>query len=327
MTKKIALFNDTGNFPHAGCLAVSQAHDKMLRRVGAEIKYRHFVDELKGMWRRSEQDSAEAIRTSPVFNEIEEVDAVVVNGEGTIHHGAGLHLLALLDVAQQLQKPTFLVNCVIQECDLYHEVLRRLDDLTVREACSQSYLSDAGINSRTVLDSILEADFHSAHSIDFGGRIVVTDFHHSKVDVGSALKKLQEDLGDDAVYYPLEAEHRFQDWQHYVANLKTARLVVTGRHHGVYLAALAKRPFVALPSNTWKIEGTLRLFGNHIKVLTDYHDLMKACDDALRNSARYEEFSGFLQDQKPLSTFRGLETFPGSIFTKFFNKLRLRSSN
>lgn len=37
-----------------------------------------------------------------------------------------------------------------------------------------------------------------------------------------------------------------------------ASLVVTGRFHGICLAILAKRPFVAFASNTHKIEGLLK---------------------------------------------------------------------
>ncbi|MBJ6751574.1 polysaccharide pyruvyl transferase family protein [Geomonas anaerohicana] len=322
---KVALFNDTGNFPHVGCLAVSQAHDKMLRKAGAEITHRHFVTELKDLWRGSVEASADAVRTSAVSREMEEVDAVIVNGEGTIHHGAGLHLLALLKHAQLLKKRTFLVNCVIQDCIFYHDVMRDLDDLTVRDAHSLSYLADAGVPGRVVLDSILEADFKAEPTVDFKNKIVITDFHHSMIDVGAALKKLQDELQDEAVYYPLEDKLRFDDWQHFVANLRTARLIVTGRHHGVYLSALAKRPFVALPSNTWKIEGTLSLFGERINVLTDYRGLVKACEDAVSNRSLYDDFSDFLQQQRPLTTFRGVPTHSGSSFARFIKNIFLRA--
>lgn len=316
---KIAVFNDTGNFPHVGCLAVSQAHNKMLAKVGAQVVHRYFVDQLKELWRGDPDASRVAVQNSAVHTQLQEVDAVVVNGEGTIHHGAGLHLLALLQSAQDLGKRTLLVNSVIQQCDLYHDVLRRLDDLTVRDACSSEYLSGHGIKNRIVVDSIVEADFSGEAKLDFSGKTVVTDFHHSRKDVGGALEKLLRE-NPDAVYCPLENPAREKDWQHFVANLRTARLVVTGRHHGVYLAALAGTPFVALPSNTWKIEGTLALFGTRIRMVEDYRQLDHACNWAVNNLSLFKEFSAYLTEQRPLSTFARIRGRRGLNFRGFLSR-------
>ena len=64
--------------------------------------------------------------------------------------------------------------------------------------------------------------------------------------VGAALQALQQELGSEAICYPLESPEREKDWRHAVADLAQARLVVTGRHHGVCLAGMAGVPLVEL---------------------------------------------------------------------------------
>jgi len=88
-----------------------------------------------------------------------------------------------------------------------------------------------------VLDSIIDAEFDLQPVNDFSGKIVVTDWHPLRhKDVGAALKQMLAEFGERAVYFPLDSPARADDWKHAVADLSSARLVVTGRHHGVCLA-------------------------------------------------------------------------------------------
>lgn len=303
----VALFNDTGKVAHVGCRGVSLGHDKMLSRLGIEVRQRSFLGDWSDLWRGDRSASLKAFHASELPRLLSEVGAVVVNGEGTIHHGHGLHLLTILAGAQELGLPTFLVNAVFQECDQFTDVLCKLDDFTVRDARSSAYLKRLGVPHRVVFDSILEAEFDAEPAHDFSGKIVITDWHPVRAgDVGAPLLHLLAELREEAVYYPLEGAARESDWRHAIADLRTARLVVTGRHHGVCLAGLAGVPFVALGSNTWKIEGLLELLPGNLRVCTHPNELRTACDYALANPALFADVQRFLQAQRPLGTFQKL---------------------
>lgn len=50
-------------------------------------------------------------------------------------------------------------------------------------------------------------------------------------------------------------------WDALPEYLKKVKLVVSGRHHMIIFALMARTPFIPLSSNTWKIEGLCELFG------------------------------------------------------------------
>jgi SAM-dependent methyltransferase len=306
-TCRIALFNDTGRASHVGCYGVSSGHNRMLHRAGVDVAYRSYLGEWCDLWQGDISKSKSAFWNSKLPSHLQDVDAVVVNGEGTIHHGHGLHLLTILAGAQELGLPTFLVNAVFQECEHDLNTLCRLDDLTVRDNRSSAYLKRLRVPHRVVLDSILEAEFADTPTEDLTDKVVITDWHHTRErDVGVALKQLLLEFGSDALFYPLESPACRKGWGHSVANLRTARLVVTARHHGVYLAALAGVPFVALPSNTWKVEGLLDLLPGNLRVCTDLEALRSICDEVAAERALFESVREFLISQCPLTTFQGL---------------------
>lgn len=234
------------------------------------------------------------------------VDAVVVNGEGSIHHGQGRHLIEILRGAQRMGVATYLVNAVLQDCDEHEVVLRRLTDCTVRDAASSKYLRKMGVRHRVVFDSMLEAEWSDKPVKKFAGKVVVTDYHGSRSDVGLALRWVLHTFGTDAVYYPLNDDKRADRWAHAVADVRAARLVVTGRHHGVCLAALAGVPFVAFGGNTWKVEGLLASMPGGLKVCDPKADLREACERALARPDVFTDVQRWALAQRPLATFQKL---------------------
>lgn len=279
----------------------------MLERLGIEVPLRSWLGEWSDLWKGSLRESLRAFHASPLAGRLPSLHAVVVNGEGTIHHGHGRHLLTILAGAQELGLRTHLVNAVFQACDTFGPTLKRLDDLTVRDARSSEYLASLGVPHRLVLDSILEADFVEEPTVDFGGRTVVTDWHAVRdEDCGGLLRGLMAELGDRAAYYPLESPSSAAEWRSAVANLRTAGLVVTGRHHGVYLAAMAGVPFVALGSNTWKVEGLLDLLPGRLRVCRSARELGEARRRALSDAGLFEEIRRCLESARPLPTFEPL---------------------
>ena len=177
----IALFNDTGDNAHVGCLAVSEAHRHMLRRAGAHVRHAYFCCEWHPLGAGGLAEGIDAALANDVLRgAFDDVDAVVVNGEGTVHHGYGRHLIAILGAAQRLGIPTFLVNAVLQDCGDAREVLSSLDDCTVRDGCTSRYLETLGVRHRLIPDSFFEAPFVGVPIHDFAGKLVVTDCHPAK---------------------------------------------------------------------------------------------------------------------------------------------------
>src|SRR5581483_350461 len=180
-TVRIALFNDTGTQPHVGCLAVSAAHRLLLDRAGIRIARTYDGSQWHELTRPSLAAATEAALASHALRAVfTDVDAVVVNGEGTIHHAGGQHLLAILAAAAWVGRPALLVNAVLQDIDEARPVLAVLDDCTVRDARSARYLRRLSVPHRLVPDSIFNAPFLAEPCHDFSGALVVTDCHPAR---------------------------------------------------------------------------------------------------------------------------------------------------
>ena len=104
---------------HIGCISVSYAHVELFGERGNLITDRIFTHELKHFDRLGFSARILLEMNQNLIDRRDSVDAVVVNGEGIIHHGRGEHLLALLDLAKERKRFAFLVNTSLQNlnCD------------------------------------------------------------------------------------------------------------------------------------------------------------------------------------------------------------------
>ncbi len=300
---KVLLANDTGLARHMGCRGVSDAHARLLGRAGHQVVHRLF----RGALQRHEAATDEQIvhslgRDETVLRMLQDVDAVVVNGEGTIHHGAGRPWLGLLAVAQRLGRLTLLVNAVFQETSGFDETLSRLDEFTVRESLSAAHARDRGLRARIVADSYLAAGFSSGQEPLSG--VVVTDWHPQRTDVAHVMEAFRQE--HDCEFVPLRTPECETRWAGLPCELRTAEVVVTARHHGVCAAIVAGRPFVALPSNTYKIEGMLGDLGMSHLIVADLPGLLRQKDWAVTHAEEFRTLAGRLSDRSPLSMFEAL---------------------
>src|SRR5690606_19354402 len=94
---------------------------------------------------------------------------------------------------------------------------------------------------------------------------------------------------------------------HALSVFKSASLVVTGRHHGVYLSAMAGTPFIAFGSNTWKVEGTLELFskstGEVFSLLSPQNLNEEEIEQAQQENEKFYRLRERLKEKNELSTF------------------------
>lgn len=304
---RVMLLNDTGTVPHAGCQAVSDAHARMLGALGHRVTDRAFLRELRHFAAADERTGIDAVLADEGFRaRLDAVDAVVVNGEGTLHHGFGTEYYAVLGAAQRLKKATLIVNSVFEANAGWQQTLNRLDDFCVRDAMSRAAAEAAGVRCRLVPDSVLAAKFDAPACIDLTGQILVTDWHPARDrDVGVAMRRILDSV-DGVFYYPLMHGLQAHLWRSAVATLATADVVITGRHHGLYLAAAARKPFVALPSNTHKIEGLMHSAGVGIPVCTRAEQVIAAMQWAQDHWEQYERLFAYLEQAVPLTTFDAL---------------------
>ncbi|MCL2625728.1 MAG: polysaccharide pyruvyl transferase family protein [Cystobacterineae bacterium] len=305
---RIALLNDTAAEAHWGCNAVSDAHARMLGRAGHEVAERFFIGWNHGISKPWEPSSVDHLLRDDSFRQrIEGVDAVVLNGEGTLHHTNGLAWLAALGAAQRLGKITLLVNAVYQDSESHEDVIAKLDDFTVRDIYSLEYAKSRGLSARLVLDSSYAASFTNDKLADLSGKVVLTDWHPFRTsDVGETIKKRASEHHENVFFLPFARADAARTWSKGPATLSTAAVFHTARHHGVCFAIKAKVPFVALPSNTWKIDGFLKQYGPKIPVVTSFQDLKEAEAWAISNRDYYENLFLRVSEEMPLDTFRCL---------------------
>ncbi len=299
---KVFYANCTAHVPHTGCLAVTDSQIRALFRAGCELTFIAYGDEILRFWTGRRATSVPALLESQIGKKLEECDVVVVNGEGTIHHGRGLHLLCLLAAAQHMGKRTFLVNAIMQDTDGFDDVLRALNDLNVRDRCSAEYLERKGIPHRLVPDSIVDAQFADKPDVNLEGCVICTDWHFSQDRVVGKVIWDYYQTHANCWFYPLYHGYEVFRWRHAVANFRQAQVVITGRHHGMYLAGLAGVPFVSLQSNSHKVEGLIKLSGLPLPLCRKAQDMEKALAFARKNANLFREFQHFLISQRPLST-------------------------
>lgn len=311
---KIALFNDTSSIDRIGCQAVSNAQKKHLKFY--DVVHRYPVSSFIAIGKLDEKSQLKSLRANKsLMKELTDVDAIVINGEGSLHHDRGSEYLAIAKLAKENGKKVFLVNTIFQEMTKHVDILKDIDDITVREILSKNEVDRLGGNARLVLDSILEADFEPVDNMDFANTVVFQDYHHEREkDVGQAMFNAYTNLpksygGRSVTFYPLKRNDAKRTWMFAVQNMRTANMTFTGRHHGVYLAGLAGIPFVACGGNSWKIESLIKTSGLPIPVCNDSSEMYYAYQLAQNSPELFREFGQFLYENSYGNSYGGLETF------------------
>lgn len=258
----VGLFNDSGDDPQVVSLAVSQAHRRMLRRAGAQVRYGYFRGDWQDLGVGTLDDGIAAALASPELRRVlAEVDVVVMAGD-TFRDRAHRHLLAILAAAQHLDVPTYLVNASIGAIDEGLDVLMGLSDCTVRDGETARVLTRLGVAHRRAADTILAAPFGATPARDFADHLVVTDCQPARrVEFTTELAAVRAGWPGLVADYPLDAPGSPWDWTHAVADLGTASAVLTGGRDGASLALKAGVPFVVLGSDAAALELVASLDG------------------------------------------------------------------
>ncbi len=268
---KAAIVNDTGGKGHYGCdLVMARLREELARAGGTEV-WSHPV----------------GVDWQPLENELlnrPQVDVVIVNGEGSIHHSAtrprARYLPAMGPFAKnRLNAGTFLINATI--CDIDQSVaddLKAFDAIFVRDDGSRRALAEYGLTSRVVADLTLGASLPSA---DKREGIGVTDSVLGEAAADLAKLAIQNGWNSQVMHDRKRAKSgttsfwsRFgrgkhnDDFGSFARFLSSHKLIVTGRYHTVTMCIATRTPFVALESNTPKISWLLDdVFGNNRRLI------------------------------------------------------------
>ncbi len=279
---RIAIINDTKPTNHYGCLMVMKNLETLLENSGAEILWTWPV----GVdWRKQRIK----IKNLP------KVDAVIVNGEGTIHHGPRRwQAQALAEFAEfahdVLHVPAFLVNSTLyaNEPSLI-EHLKQFDAIYVRDRASHEELNESGIENvfvpdmtfalssglshyyekpLCVVDSVMQSDlpklkkFSKKNNADYCSMIVARPSNYSP------WRKTRRFILESFKWFFKERERSLNPTD-FEAYLGKYQLIVTGRYHTVTMCLKNKIPFVAIESNTPKISFLLNeVFGDTSRVIS-----------------------------------------------------------
>lgn len=302
---KVLLLNDTSLSPHVGSLAVSAVLDRLIALAGGEITHRVYVTQGRELWQGSEAESVAAVKQSPLATALASVDAVVLNGEGTLHHNHGLQYLAILAVAQERGLKTFLVNSIFEEITFFSDVIGRLDECFCREPLSLAHAVKQHPGAQMRPDLIVDAEpfWDRECTIDLEGKILCTDWHPQRThDIGATIVAFQR-AHANSYFYPLKHGIQTAIWRSAKVNFAGAEAVVAARHHAVYLAILTGRPCVMLDSNSHKMAALQRLLGKPLVLCENGRDL-----ETTLKTARADA-NGFRELQAKLLAFPRFDLF------------------
>jgi hypothetical protein len=249
----------------------------------------------------------------------------VINGEGTLHHGAGPgeRLLAVAHHPVRGKKPVALINALYQENPPdWARYIEKIDLVSTRDAWSAEEAArhwgrpvnhvpdlslgegmETGSGARRgdlllIGDSViwpvtkrliaLADSRKDARFLPIRTTIKANKPHHPQPF--RALRDLY--IKTHAAAFGLKHRHVLfnRDEAGFMDSLRTGALHVTGRFHAICLCLVTGTPFIALESNSWKIRALLDEFGLGRDRLLGMDDLASRLDDpALRRFTPEEQ--------------------------------------
>ncbi len=298
MSTKVVLLNDTSTRYHHGCSRVIRLLRSGLEDRGATISA---TVPARANW---PEDTAH-------LDQIRGADIVVINGEGTLHHGVdhAERLLRIADHPVAKGKKLCLVNALYDKNpESWRPYLERFDLLSARDSESARQMSsDSGRSVGWVPDLSLSADAGIAsgprHGVVVGDSVRI----ERRRDLARSLSRFPEPafiptktlrqrvwrmpiVGDVlkrglfAAYCASlgPAQLRFElalTEADYLRRIGEAELHVTGRFHAVCLSILTETPFLAVDSVSGKIARLLRDLGLGQDRIVTGADLMTVSPD------------------------------------------------
>lgn len=265
---KIAIINDTRVTSHYGCMLVMENLLSLLKANNVEVVW---TWDVSVDWRKHRN----TIIKKPT------VDAIIVNGEGTIHHSKDRKFAkALAEFAQfsreVLKTPSYLINATLYQNDAQeYEKLKEYRAIYVRDKGSLEELESFNLEGRYVPDLTFAANstkypefnpIHDAVVVDSAikqDNPILKEFaEHNALPFKSmivARRRNAKFIRSPRPYIKNILKFIVSDRKistspsTYIQYLRDYRLVITGRYHTVSMCIKNRIPFIAIDSNTPKI--------------------------------------------------------------------------
>ncbi len=273
---KAVLLNHTGFENHHGCRVVMRAIYEGLAARGVRVIA---ASPVRHKWWRD----------VGLMRAISASDVIVINGEGTLHHGAGHgeRLLQVVDHPARKGAPVVLINALYQDNPAaWGRYLERLAFISVRDSKSQAMLKAQGIEAHETPDFSMAQSAadppvrRASEMVAFGDSVLddaAADLDRlyrahpgpkQKLPIWASLKYWTPPallyaanapvlLGDAIANLADPKTRRFATERGFLRELGRAGLFVTGRFHGAAMAMRTRTPFLAAGSNSHKVEALL----------------------------------------------------------------------
>lgn len=292
MIKKVVLLNDTSYENHHGCNIVVKNIEKNFNKRNVDIIYKNPI----GIdWKKNKK----------FLKSLDIADAVIVNAEGTIHSNSE-YAFSLLQIVEFTNKPCFLINMTYQNNDnKFADLVSKFKKVFVRESFSKNELMKSNIDSIIVPDLTFYKLDNELKNHRTENYVIVTDSHDLKkskklydfskknnfsfLPLLSPVKKFSNFKSFTRVirYYIFILIKKFQmrykykrftlinNENEFLSNLNSCNLLISARFHAICLALHFSTPFIALKSNTFKIEALLNDIGLNKSRIVSMEDLNK----------------------------------------------------
>lgn len=266
--KQAVLLNDTSSRYHHGCIRVSRRIKTLLSERGIKVIASNPAHQD---WRRNDNFLA-ALKIC---------DVIIINGEGTLHSGRknGAILLDILSSEKRRGKPVALVNAIWQGNPAdWNALLKKCDIVSVRDSHSANELSAAGVaHARLVpdlsltgplpLSDVQRCQVVIGDSVRFRSRQALAKAAQFQAATYIPTKYLRSPIWNNriasaalwrlynGVPFGRTPEFRMvQSDESYLLELQRTKAHITGRFHGACFSLIAYTPFLAMASNTTKIQ-------------------------------------------------------------------------
>jgi hypothetical protein len=278
---KIYYANDT--LFHAGSVAVTESLVRRLTDQGHTVI---------GRCLRPDGPDAQGLRAC---------DALVVNGEGTFRDetrawepGRIQRLMLGMRDAKALGKRVHFINATW--CNMlpgWGDILASLDEVAVRETLSAAEMERVqGVRPKVYLDASYYAPVLPYAIGSFKDRVVVGKLYpHNFRDALTEAHRCFDQWPDRL---PILDPGRGATWAEIIRAVTGARLYITGQHHGVYAACVARVPFVYCKCNTHKVEGLFDWAGVDIPTVRNAADVPICVEWALDHPEVYRQLFEFM---------------------------------
>jgi polysaccharide pyruvyl transferase WcaK-like protein len=311
MGAPIVIFNDTTVDRHHGCRRVMRTLRACAAQHGFDI-----VAEAPAHrdWRADDK----------LWRALEDARLVIVNGEGSLHHGSAQaeSLLSVATIARDLGIPSALINTSWSDNPTsFVELAAAFSIVATRESRSQTELKRQGVSASRTIDLSLYYPFVGAEQVRQGFLFtdsVAPDIAHALARAcmrlnahevslfepgthAAPMRRLRTAMGlalrqptSAALLGVLDAcSSRAMTCAtdvSFMSVLSSARALVSGRFHALCFSLLTKTPFLAVASNTHKIEGVLHDAGCHAFRMANAATLDgRAVEDAAQFDGHEEE--------------------------------------